>query len=94
MAQQLAKYSLSASVRLRSLKSSVAVYDEKYANTHILDRSFKWLLEFVHHDSLTLGDLVGQINKTKSEVLDETELSSSLEALIHLKILVNKDKSN
>lgn len=94
MEQELVNYSLSPFIRLRSLKSSVAVYDEKYADTHILNCTFGWLIEFLNHDSLCLSSLLSKIDKTKLEAPDEIELSSSLESLVNLKILVRHNKSN
>ena len=58
------KYSLSQSIRLYKLDSSVALFDEKYSNTHLLDSSIECLLEVLKHDSLSLDELLKRFSDT------------------------------
>jgi len=88
------KYSLSQSIRLYKLDSSVALFDEKYSNTHLLDSSIECLLEVLKHDSLSLDELLKRFSDSALKFYGVKELKTLLDELLNSKILVNHHKTS
>jgi hypothetical protein len=94
MNDEVTKYSLSQSIRLYKLDSSVALFDEKYSNTHILDSSIESLLEVLIHDSLSLDELLKRFSDSALKFYGAKELKTLLDELLNSKILVNHHKTS
>jgi hypothetical protein len=79
------KYKLSSFVLMSSLNDCFSVYDEKYSNTYVLDKRYKWILENLKFDCFLLEELC---NSQQESQLSSEELLSVIEQFLDSNIVV------
>ena len=76
------------------MDSSIALFDEKYSNSHILDSSIERLLEVLKNDSLSFDELLKRLSDSALEFYGVKELKTLLDQMLNSKILVNHHKTS